>query len=103
MADAEAPLKDYRNFKDGFVALDLELDQLNGSGVLAHDAIRYIIENRKIPLALGCIVLVSIDLFGLALGIWTANCAIGQKGGIRDRKELAIYGRLNRPKKASEK
>ena len=39
MADAEVLFDDVSDFGDGLVALELQLGQFGGGGVLAHDAV----------------------------------------------------------------
>ena len=48
VADAEVLLHDISDFGDGFVALDLQLGELGGGGVLAHDVIFDVVEGEKI-------------------------------------------------------
>ena len=65
MADAEVLLDDISDFGDGLVALDLQLGELGGGGVLAHDAIFDVVEGEKITVGFYSVALVGIDLFDL--------------------------------------
>ena len=48
MADAEVLLDYISDFGDSLVALDLQLGELGGGGVLAYDAIFDLIECQKV-------------------------------------------------------
>jgi hypothetical protein len=43
---------DISDFGDGLVALDLQLGELGGGGVLAHDAIFDVVEGEKVTIGL---------------------------------------------------
>ena len=85
MADAEVLLDDISDFRDGLVALDLELGQLGGGGVLAHDAILDLIERQKVPVGFTGVSLVGVDFLYWLFGMTTVDRAVGQKVGIVDR------------------
>ena len=52
MADAEVLLDDVSDFGDELVAVDFELGQLGGGGVLAHDVVFDLVEGEKVPVGL---------------------------------------------------
>jgi hypothetical protein len=64
-ANAEVLLDDISDFGDGLVALDLQLGEFGGGGVLAHDAIFDVFEGEKVTVGLSSVSLVGIDLFDL--------------------------------------
>jgi hypothetical protein len=54
---------------DGFVALDLQLGELGGVGVLAHAAIFDVVERQEVTVRLTCVALIGEDLFDLLFGM----------------------------------
>jgi hypothetical protein len=85
MADAEILLNYISDLGDGLVALDLQLGELGGGGVFAHDAIFDVVEGEKIPVGFSSVALVGIDLFDLLFCMTTESGAIGQEVGIVHR------------------
>ena len=85
MADAEVLLDYISDFGDGLVALDLQLGELGGGGVLAHDAIFDVVEGEKVTVGFSSVALVGIDLFDLLFCMTTESGAIGEIVGIVDR------------------
>jgi hypothetical protein len=79
MADAEVLLDYVSDFGDELIALDLELSQLGGGGVLAHDAVFDLVKGEKIPVGFTGVALIGIDLFDFALGMATESSARGLK------------------------
>src|SRR5512143_2424295 len=85
VADAEVLLDDVPDFGDELVALDLQVGQLGGGGVLAHDAVFDLVKGEKVPVGFTGVALVGIDLFDFTLGMATESSAIGQEVGIVNR------------------
>ena len=85
MADAEVLLDDVSDFGDGLVALDLQLGELGGGGVFAHDAIFDVVEGEKITVGFSSIAFVGIDFFDFLFCMTTESGAIGQEVGIVHR------------------
>jgi len=85
MAAAQVLLDDVSDFRDSLVTLDLEVGQLSGGEVLAHDAIRNLIGNQKVQVGFTGVALVGIDLFDLLICMTTESGSIGQEVGIVDR------------------
>jgi hypothetical protein len=85
VADAEVLLHNVSNFGDGLVAMDFQLGELSGGGVLAHDAIFNLIEGEEVPVGLTGVSLVGIDLFDLLFCMTTESGAIGEEVGIVHR------------------
>ena len=85
MADAEVLLDYISDLGDGLVALDLQLGELGGGGVLAHDAIFDVVEGEKVTVGFSSVALVGIDLFDFLFCMTTESGAIGEIVGIVDR------------------
>jgi hypothetical protein len=75
MADAEVLLNYISDLGDGFVALDLQLGELGGGGVLAHDAIFDVVEGEKVTVGFSSVALVGIDLFDFLFCMTTESGA----------------------------
>ena len=85
MADAEVLLDDISDFGYELVALDLQLGEFGGGGVLAHDAILDFVESQEVPVRLTCVTLIGVDLFDLLFCMTTESGAIGEVIGIVNR------------------
>ena len=85
MAAAQVLLDDVSDFRDSLVTLDLEVGQLSGGEVLAHDAIRNLIGNQKVQVGFTGVALVGKDPFDLLICMTTESGSIGQEVGIVDR------------------
>ena len=90
MADAEVLLDYISDFGDGLVALDLQLGELGGGGVLAHDAIFDVVEGEKVTVGFSGVALVGIDLFDLLFCMTTESGAIGQEVGIVNQGRVRV-------------
>jgi hypothetical protein len=94
---------DISDFGDGLVALNLQLGELGGGGVLAHDAIFDLVKCQKVTVwfsftllnpafggfamrnSTGQVALAGIGLFYLLFCMTTESGAIGQEVGIVNR------------------